>query len=128
MRILVCFILAFSTSAFACNYSLQVKSSSDIDSSREVIAKVLESEIESLGYYKKIGNFSIKSTISITRDHHNPKLYHSKTSVSLYKYGNMENYVQGFGDHMNSKSKAMSLKQITKAIKAAISNLPYCNQ
>jgi hypothetical protein len=117
----------FSASVFACNYELQIKKSNDVSIDNKVIRNLFSTQLETLGYYPGSGKYLIKSTISLTRDHHNPKKYLSKTSLSLYKNNNMENYTQGFGRPKNTISSALNLKQISKSIKAAIDNLPACN-
>jgi hypothetical protein len=128
MKYILSILLVCSTSAFACNYKLKIKKINGVNIDNKVFVKLISSALETRGYYPGIGKYTVKSFISLTQDHHRPELYQSKASLSLYKSDIMENYVHGLGDQKKSKIKAMTVNQYSKSIKAAISNLPFCNQ
>jgi len=128
MKYILSILLVFSTSAFACNYKLKIKKINGVNIDNKVFVKLISLALETRGFYPGSGKYTVKSLISLTQDHHRPQLYESKASLSLYKSDIMENYVHGLGDPKRSKVTAMTTKQFSKAIKAAISNLPFCNQ
>ena len=93
-----------------------------------ILSKMISTELETRGFYLGSGKYSIKSTISVSSDQYSPNLYKSKISMSVYRDNIMENYVLGLGDQKRSRNQAISIKQYSKAIKSAVSNLPFCNQ
>ena len=128
MKYILSILFVFSTSAFACNYKLKIKKINGVNIDNKIFVKLISLALETRGFYPGNGKYTVISLISLTQDHHRPKLYQSKFSLSLYKSDIMENYVHGLGDPKRSNSTAMNTKQYSKAIKAAVSNLPFCNQ
>jgi len=128
MKYILSIFFIFSSSAFACNYKLNIKKINGVNIDNKVFVKHISLALETRGFYPGNGKYTVKSLISLTQDHHRPKLYNSKASLSLYKNDVMENYVHGLGDPKRSKITAMTTKQYYKAIKAAVSNLPFCYQ
>lgn len=122
-------ILIFSsTSVFACNYKLSIKTLNNLEIDRAAVLKTLNGELMALGYYPGEGNYQIKASITVSRDFHTHGKYLAKSSISLYKNSVMENYTQGFSEKAKSKKEAQLPKNYLKAIQAAVANLPYCNQ
>lgn len=128
MKVIILSVCFFSFSAFACNYELKLKSISNINIDRDIVTEVINQDLESLGYYPGSGKYTVKSSIMLTRDHHNPKLYKAKASISVYKDLVMESYVHGYGPSSKKAGVAISQVGYTKAINSAVSNLPFCNQ
>ena len=128
MKFLLIVLLISSSSVLACNYQLKIKKINNIEIDSKVLTKMLSTELESRGFYPGIGKYLIKLTISITLDQYSPNTHKSKISMSVYRDNIMENYVLGLGDRKISRSRIISLKQYSRAIKSAVSNLPFCNQ
>ena len=128
MKFLLIILFISSSSVLACNYQLKIKKINNIEIDSKDLTKVISTELESRGFYPGIGKYSIKSTISITSDQYSPNTHKSKISISVYRDNIMVNYVLGLGDRKISRNRTISFKQYSRAIKSAVSNLPFCNQ